>query len=155
MIFPEDTDLGEIAQTDSFSINFYIDGLSVDESIESVDITTNEPLSSVLIDTNLSGGTISGDYGEQFEPEANSLTYVNSDGELISVDDWDELPDRSEAELTSWEAPDEIVKTFTYTVIFNITGTSGSRQEIKDYEHTVYGDYSAWGDQLRAYVGNS
>lgn len=156
MIFPEDNDLGEIAQSENFLIEFYIDGLEVGESVDSVDIQTSEVVQSISISTDSMGGSVTGNYGDQFKPEPNSLSYRdNLTGEIITVDDWDELPDRNEAELTTWNAPDEITKTFLYTVIFNISGASGSRQEVKEYEHNVFGDYNTWSDQLRNYVGNS
>tara|TARA_Y100001951_G_C11297599_1_gene276772 strand:- start:7339 stop:7803 length:465 start_codon:yes stop_codon:yes gene_type:complete len=154
MITPNDNDLGEIAQSEDFLISFNVD-LDVGETIDSVEITSSEPTDSVIISESPNNASISGNYGQQFNPEPNSLTYRDSiTGEIQTVDDWDELPDRNEAELTSWDAPEEITKTIMYTVVFNISGTN-NRQETKEYIHTVYGDYSIWGNQLRNYVGNS
>lgn len=158
-ILPINTTLPTLQEGASVSQNFSAE-LLADESLVSIDIIDYQPTPGIEV----SGSLYSGVYESVFSYADDALKYRLND-EFKTSASWDLLPDSKEAQLYLWQAPRDLNRTFTYTVLMKYTITTpadpetpGSTPTIEEHElkkvysQKIVGNWSKWGQQLRDYV---
>lgn len=160
-ILPINTTLREVIEGE-YVEQYFTAQLSTNETLKSINIIDYQPVS----DISVSETYYKGNYNSVFTFGNDVLKYREGD-ELKSASAWEDLPNPKTSDLYLWKAPRTLEKTFTYTVeiIYTVTeessgGSSGGSsapivteyKKQKVYSQTVKGNWSRWGDQLRAYV---
>lgn len=160
-ILPINTTLPEVIEGE-YVEQYFTAQLSTNETLKSINIIDYQPVSGISV----SETYYKGNYNSVFTFGNDALKYREGD-DLKSASAWEDLPSPKTADLYLWNAPRSLQKTFTYTVeiIYTVTeessgGSSGGstapivteHKKQKVYSQTVKGNWSRWGDQLRAYV---
>lgn len=160
-ILPINTTLREVIEGE-YVEQYFTAQLSTNETLKSINIIDYQPVSGISV----SETHYKGNYNSVFTFGNDALKYREGD-DLKSASAWEDLPSPKTADLYLWRAPRSLEKTFTYTVeiIYTVTeessgGSSGGssapivteHKKQKVYSQTVKGNWSRWGDQLRAYV---
>lgn len=157
-ILPINSILEELIENDYVNQEFSA-SLDSKEAIVSLTITNYQPVTGIQVfQTHYTGY-----YNSVFAIGSNSLKYREND-RFESADSWESLPNSKDVDLYLWKAPQELSRTFTYTVelIYTVTVPavpgepgSGSIEEkklTKVYSQTVKGNWSIWAEKLRSYV---
>lgn len=159
-IIPANTDLGDVQEGTAVDVEFTAQ-FDVNEGLVSINIIDYQPTPGI----NVSGARYSGTYESVFALGQDSLLYRDGD-EFKSTSSWNDLPPAETVDLYLWRAPGDLRRTFTYTVELVYWaetetggGDSGSSTTVKTestitktYSQLVFGNWSLWANQLRAYV---
>lgn len=169
-ISPVSEDLQDAFEGSSIDVTF-TPILTSDETLVSINIVDYEATQGVEVDD----VRIHGTFESVFDLGQDSLMYREND-DIKSTDAWKKLPPAETVDLFLWRAPRNLVKRFNYVVEMvyiytppppepdpenpggnnraaNEGGTTPIRMTLrKEYFKDIYGDYSRWAQQLRAYV---
>lgn len=136
--------------------------LDSDEKLISITIINYQPTPGIEV----VGSLYQGNYESVFEYGNDSLKYRQGD-EFKTAASWEDLPESLDTQLYLWRAPQNLDRTFTYTVLMEYTvTTSGStggsgrasddivtkKQLTKVYSQRIVGNWSNWANKLRSYV---
>lgn len=161
-ILPANTELPDIQEGGSVNQTFTAQ-LEATDTLESINIIDYQSTPGI----NVSGNNYSGVYQSVFSFGGDALKYRQGN-QLKSAQSWESLPPPGDADLYLWKAPSKLERIFTYTVKVTYwrqpespPSESGEKttppapihmEYQKTYSQLVYGNWSKWANQLRAYV---
>lgn len=158
-ILPQSTTLPDVMEGSNVNETFRASLTEANATLVSLNIVEHRPNPGIIVE----GANYKGTYDNVFLLGGDSLRYREGD-DLKKAQRWEDLPDPKSADLYLWKAPAKMLETFTYTVemIYSVQGESAGDPPVtppptehkirKTYSQTVFGDWSKWGNQLRAYV---
>ncbi|WDS61697.1 hypothetical protein [Cronobacter phage vB_Cdu_VP8] len=159
-ILPTNSRLDDVMELENADTTFTYTLTEEGAKFVSINITEYTPNTGIIV----KGNRFYGAYKGVFSFGNDSLMYrKGAEPERHSAPDWESLPPPKEADLFLWRAPTNLRKTFTYTVQLKYTVTStpsepgespvtSEKVVNKTYSQDVVGNWSIWGEKLRAYV---
>ncbi|AUR86072.1 hypothetical protein NVP1081O_337 [Vibrio phage 1.081.O._10N.286.52.C2] len=152
-ILPETLD--ETSEIVNVNVTFTAQ-LDIDETLVDINITAHRANSGITV----SGSSFSGAYIDSFDLGTGALKYRDTrDDSYHVVDSFDQLPSNPQhGHVYEFNAPSPLTTDYDYTVTLNyiftdpVTMLPTPMQLVRTIDHTVVGNYSAWGQQLRDYI---
>ncbi|AAX63624.1 gp5.1 hypothetical protein [Aeromonas phage 31] len=157
-ILPASTILPVTRENTPVSQTFTANLTEAGASLVSITVTQVTPNEGIIV----AGSSFSGEYTGVFSLNGG-LKYRLKTGERLTASKWEELPSPLIADLYSFEAPQSLEKTFTYSVVMiydvvvpvepGLPVNPPVRHTIqKTYSQKVVGTWTIWANNLRDYV---